>query len=98
MGKRKLILGVTAGAVIGGVVALFDRETRDFAKDKLATAKSGSSYVINNPSEAIHNLRNTFDQLNQTLSSGAANAINALEQVETTLDKVTNKNEVKEIK
>jgi gas vesicle protein len=97
MGKRKLLVSITIGAAVGGVTALFDRETRDYAKERLSAARNTSSYFMNNPSEAIHSLKNTFDQLNQTLSSGTANAINALEQVETTLDKVTNKKEVKEI-
>lgn len=97
MGKRKLILGITIGAVVGGATALFDRDTRNFAKEKLASAKSGSSYYMNHPSEAIHNLRNSVEQINQTISNGTSNAINALEQVETTLDKVTNKTGVKEI-
>lgn len=97
MGKRKLLVSITIGAAVGGVTALFDRETRDYAKEKLTAARSSSSYFMNNPSEAIHNLKNTFDQLNQTFASGTANAINALEQVESTLDKVTNKSAVNEI-
>jgi len=97
MGKRKLILGITIGAVVGGATALFDRETRDFAKGKLASVKSGSAYFISHPSEAIHSLRDSVEQINQTITNGTANAINALEQVESTLDKVTNKTAVKEI-
>ncbi|WP_067728698.1 YtxH domain-containing protein [Oceanobacillus damuensis] len=97
MGKRKLLLGITVGAAVGGVTALFDRDTREYAKEKLVSARTSSSYFMNHPSEAIHNLRDTFDQLNQTFANGAENAINALEQVETTLDKVTNKKEVNEI-
>ncbi|WP_337019238.1 YtxH domain-containing protein [Oceanobacillus massiliensis] len=97
MGKRKLLMGITLGAIVGGATALFDREAREYAKDKLTAAKSNSSYFMSHPSEAVHNLRDAFDQFNQTFADGAANAINALEQVETTLDKVANKKEVKEI-
>jgi len=97
MGRQKLIIGVVAGAVIGGVVSLFDKDTRVFVKTKCNQAKDGSSYYIKHPSEAVHNARNMLDTFNQTFSSGSANAINALEQVEETLDKFTNKNETKEI-
>ncbi|MFC4025719.1 YtxH domain-containing protein [Oceanobacillus longus] len=97
MGKRKLLLSITIGAAVGGVTALFDRDTRDYAKEKLTSARINSTYFMNHPSEAIHNLKDTFDQFNQTFANGAANAINALEQVEATLDKVTNKSEGKEI-
>ena len=92
MGKRRIILSMTIGAVVGGAVALFDKNTRSYAKGRFDAAKSCSSHFISNPSEAIHSLRNTFDELNQTIASGAENAINALEQVESTLEKVTNKN------
>ncbi|WP_087975162.1 YtxH domain-containing protein [Oceanobacillus rekensis] len=97
MGKRKLLVSITIGAAVGGVTALFDRQTRDYARERLRAARNTSSYFMNNPSEAIHNLKNTFNQLNQTFASGTTNAINALEQVETTLDKVTNKSKVNEI-
>ncbi|PAV28101.1 hypothetical protein CIL05_18510 [Virgibacillus profundi] len=97
MGKRRLFLGVAIGAAAGGLVTLFDKDTRDYTKEKLNAAKSGSTYFIQNPSEAIHNMRNAFDKFNQNFSSGAESAINALEQVEDTLEKVTNKSEPERI-
>lgn len=95
MGRQKLLLGVVIGAVVGGLVTLTDRETRIYAKTKLDDAKSGAAYILQNPSEAIENVRNTVDQLNQNITNGAENTINALEQVEGTLDKFVNKKEVK---
>ncbi|OZU87733.1 hypothetical protein CIL03_15315 [Virgibacillus indicus] len=97
MGKRKLFLGVAIGAAAGGLVTLFDKETRDYTKEKFNTAKASSSYFIQNPSEAVHNVRTAFDTFNQNFASGADSAINALEQVENTLEKVANKSEPKRI-
>ncbi|WP_152656770.1 YtxH domain-containing protein [Oceanobacillus sp. CFH 90083] len=97
MGKRKIILGVVAGAVAGGAVALLDKEARSYACKKVKDVKSASSYYISNPSEAIQGLQSTVDKVNQVFESGSANAMNALEQVEQTLDKVTNKFSGKEI-
>lgn len=97
MGKRKLILGVVAGAVAGGAVALLDKDTRSYACGKVKEVKDSSSYYISNPSEAIQGLQNTVDKVNQAFESGSANAMNALEQVEQTLEKVTNKFGNKEI-
>jgi gas vesicle protein len=92
MGKRKLIVSVVTGAAVGGLVALFDKETRTYTKSKLGTVKSSSSYFFKNPSEAVHNVRTAFDTFNKSFASGAENAINALEQVENSLDKINNKN------
>ncbi|WP_085993180.1 hypothetical protein [Oceanobacillus senegalensis] len=96
MGKRRLISGMVIGATVGTIVSLLDKDTRDYAKSTLESAKSGSTYYIQHPSEAIVAVRNTVDRLNETVASGADNAINALEQVETTIDKFTNKNSTKE--
>jgi len=97
MGRRKILLGMVVGAVAGGATALIDKDARDYAKKKLVLAKATSSYYISHPSEAVHNLKQTVDKLNHVFASGSSNAINALEQVEQTLDKVTNKSERKEI-
>lgn len=91
MGKRKIILGVVAGAVIGGAASLFDKEARSYACGKVKDMKAASSYYISNPSEAIQGLQKTVDKVNHVFESGSSNTMNALEQVEQTLDKVTNK-------
>ncbi|RKQ31375.1 YtxH domain-containing protein [Oceanobacillus halophilus] len=91
MGKRRLITGMVLGATVGTVVALFDKDTRDYAKTLTDNAKSNTTYYFKHPAEAVETVRNTVDRLNQTVASGADNAINALEQVETTIDKFTNK-------
>ncbi|RDW17206.1 YtxH domain-containing protein [Oceanobacillus chungangensis] len=95
MGRQKLMLGVIIGAVVGGLATLADKETRIYAKTKLNDAKSGATYVLQNPAEAVQNVRNTVDQLNHSITNGAESTINALEQVEGTLDKFVNKKEVK---
>ncbi|BAC12830.1 YtxH domain-containing protein [Oceanobacillus iheyensis] len=97
MGKRKILLGMVVGAVAGGATALIDKESRDYAKKKLVLAKATSSYYTSHPSEAINGIKQTVDKLNNAVASGSSNAINALEQVEQTLDKVTNKIDRKEI-
>lgn len=90
MGRRRLITGMVVGATVGTVVALLDRETRDYAKSQLEVAKTNGSYLVKHPSEAIEKFRNTVDEWNHAISSGADNAINALEQVEDTINKFTN--------
>lgn len=91
MGKRKLIIGVIVGAVAGGLVSLFDQETRAYTKSKLSQAKAKSSDLMKNPSQTVSDIRSTFDRINESVSGNLQKAINTLNEVEESLDKVTNK-------
>ncbi|HLR80853.1 MAG TPA: YtxH domain-containing protein [Bacillota bacterium] len=90
MGRRKLFTGIIVGAVVGGLTSLVDREVREYTKKKCSSFKETSGYYIKHPSEAVRKARVRFDEVNQTVSKGVTNTINALEQVEEALDSVTN--------
>lgn len=92
MGQRKLIIGTIAGALLGALAMQFDKETRAYTKESISKLKDSTNDLISNPAESVHKLRTSFDKLNQTISTGAESAINALDQVETSLDRITNKN------
>lgn len=91
MGKQKLCLGLIIGSIAGGLLSLLDRDARSYAKAKI----SGSSYYVKRPSEAVKGAKNAFDRFNTQFTTSADNAINALEQVENTIDQFT-KNEDRE--
>lgn len=93
MGKRNLFMGIFLGAIIGGLATLFNKETRAYTKGKASLCKAKTGYMIKYPSEAVRNTRVAFDQLNERLTNNAESVINALEQVENTLDKVSRKPE-----
>lgn len=97
MGKRKLCFGLIIGTIAGGLLSLIDRDARGYATAKMSAFKKDSSYYIKRPSEAVKNAKNTFDRFNTAFTRGADNAINALEQVETSLEKFTNKNDGEEL-
>ncbi|MCM3739509.1 YtxH domain-containing protein [Oceanobacillus luteolus] len=92
MGQRKLIFGMVAGALLGALAMQYDKETRSYTKECLNKLKDNSSELLSNPTETVHKLRESFDRVNQNFTVGAENTINALEQVETTLDRLMNKN------
>ena len=91
MGKRILCTGIIIGAVIGGLTALIDRDARGYVKEKSSVLRLKTSYYVRNPSVAVHNMRSSVDQLNKSLTSGAEGTINALEQLEKTLEKISTK-------
>ncbi len=88
VGKRTLCTGIIVGAVVGGLVALTNQDARDYARAKLSLAKAEAKYCLSNPSQTVHQFRQSFDEFNQKFASGADSAVNALEQIEHTLDKV----------
>lgn len=93
MQNNKMAIGVLIGALVGGLITLFDKKTRTATKTQCKNAKNKTNYYVKHPSEAIKNARIACNQFNDTFNKSADSAINALEQVETTIDQLTNKEE-----
>jgi len=91
MGKRRLLTGVISGAVIGGVISLFNEDARGYAKHKLCATRETASKLLDNPAETVRSVKQSIEELNDRITVGAENSVNALEQVENTLEKVTNR-------
>lgn len=87
MGKRKLITGIIVGASVGGLVTLFNQEARDYAKDGLCDLKDKATDYIENPSTAITQVKDIVHQITNLVGDNADGAINAIEQVENTVNK-----------
>jgi len=94
MGKRKLLSGMMIGAIVGGAVALLNKDARKYAQAKVISAKEKTSYVFKHPAEAVRASRMKIDYLNDHLINSFENAVNALEQVEQTLDRLVQKKDV----
>lgn len=87
MGKRKILTGIILGASVGGLVTLFNREARDYAKDGLSNLKDKTAEYVENPSTAISKVKDTVHQISSLVDNNADSAINAIEQVEKTVNK-----------
>lgn len=89
MGKNTLYTGIIAGAIIGGFLSLLDKETRQYAKGKYLVARSQMSGCLKHPSNSLNDARYYMNQFNDQFNENADQAINAIEQVEQTIDKFT---------
>ncbi|GAB4074423.1 hypothetical protein GCM10028778_19260 [Barrientosiimonas marina] len=96
MGKQKLCAGLIIGAIAGGLLSLLSRESRDYAKLKMGDVKNGSSFYVKRPSEAVRTAKSAFERFNAALSRNTDGAINALEQVEDTLNQFTSSEDEEE--
>lgn len=88
MGKRKLITGIIVGASVGGLVTLFNKDAREYAKEGLSELKVKTSDYVDNPSLAIHKVKDTVQTISTLVDDNTDGAINAIEQVEKTVNKL----------
>ena len=76
MGKRnKLVEGIVIGAIIGGAVSLFDKETRSSViqgskklKDKTTTLIQHPELVTDTVKEKYETIRTTIEQFSEDVS------------------------------
>lgn len=76
MGKRnKLVDGIVIGAIIGGAVSLFDKETRSSViqgskklKDKTTTLIQHPELVTDTVKEKYETIRTTIEQVSEDVS------------------------------
>jgi len=91
MGKKRLLTNIIVGGIVGGLVALRDKETRSYTTAKLDSVKRTCRKLKNNPSMVVAQVRTSIDEYNERLSEGVDRTINALEQVEDTVGKLVDK-------
>ncbi|GAE94409.1 hypothetical protein JCM21714_3564 [Gracilibacillus boraciitolerans JCM 21714] len=88
MGKELLVKGVVTGAVVGGLITLFDKDTRSFVSKNLQTCGSKSVYYVKHPADAIHQLNQGYAKCSKQLSSGLTFALDMLNQLQEVTQKV----------
>lgn len=89
MGKRTLWTGVILGAAVGGMISLLNEDARNYAKTTATASLENMTFYSKNPEVAIKEIKAKVTDLGDVLSESTNNAINAIEQVENTVVKVT---------
>lgn len=67
MGSNKFWKGVLMGALAGGAISLFDKDTRHSVMEGLKKGTKEVSYYISHPSETADKLREKTQQLRTTV-------------------------------
>lgn len=60
---KKLVLGVLAGAAVGGAIALLDRETREKTVQKASNLKTDVQYLYYNRGEVKEKAQGKFSKV-----------------------------------
>ena len=83
MASKKLCLSMLAEAVVGGIVALTDKEVRYELKNKWQDGKE----LIQNPSTIVTKARTKIEEVNGFVDRQTDQILNIFEQVEGTLSR-----------
>jgi len=87
MGKRRLWTGIIIGASVGGLISLFNDETREYVKESSSKVMDSATFYTTNPDIAINKVKRTVTTVNQMITSNTDSAMNVLDQVEDSLQK-----------
>ncbi|MFG6149818.1 YtxH domain-containing protein [Halobacillus sp. B23F22_1] len=88
MAENKLITGIVTGALIGGAIVLFDKNTRQYVMSKSKGAGNCCRNYIEQPSEAIHDLRLSYESFSKKLNNGIDEILVLLKKAEDALNKI----------
>lgn len=87
MGKRGLCTGIIVGAAVGGLVSLFNSETRTYVKESSGKLAEGASFYASNPDLAVNQVKKAVTTVNQAITSNTDSAMNVLDQVDGSIQK-----------
>ncbi|MCM3585539.1 YtxH domain-containing protein [Mesobacillus maritimus] len=65
--SKKFWLGMVLGALAGGAISLFDRETRLAVKGDFKKASNAVSYIAKHPEEFIEEVQGTVSKVKTTV-------------------------------
>lgn len=86
-GKRTFWTSMIAGACVGGLLSLLNKDARNYSKKVLQQTGETVKYLTTNPDVTVQKLKNTVETLNTLVSENSKSAMNALQQVENTVNK-----------
>ncbi|MCP1156952.1 YtxH domain-containing protein [Bacillus infantis] len=82
MGKTKLLQGMLLGAIAGGALSLFDKETRRAVLETSRKTAGSAAYYIKNPSKAVESVKQTAGSIRTTIEQVTEDVAFITEKVE----------------
>lgn len=86
-GKKAFWTGIITGPCIGGLVSLLNKDARAYGKQLFKSTSDTVKYLAKNPEESVLKVKHAVESLNQFVNENASSALNAIEQVENTVNK-----------
>lgn len=89
-GKRTFWTSIVAGACIGGLLSLLNKDARDYSKKMLQHTGEAVRYYSTNPDVTVEKVKNAVESISNLVNENTGSALNAIEQVENTVNKLKN--------
>lgn len=86
-GKRTFWTSIIAGACIGGLLSLLNKDARNYSKTVVKQTGDTLTYYTKNPDETVQKAKQSVQSVNNFISQNSTSALSALDQVETTVNK-----------
>jgi hypothetical protein len=87
--KSKFTLGLTIGATVGGLISLYDAQTRHHVRGSLMRAGSETMFYLRNPGVFVDDVKTSYAKVATSLSTTADKGLRGVEEVQHALQKVS---------
>lgn len=91
MGKKTFIKGIVIGAVVGGLVTLYDRDVRSYVKTASCNCLERTKTIVKNPTQALECVQSGLESLEENMEKGLNKVEDTLEQLEDFTESFLNK-------
>lgn len=86
-GKRTFWASIIAGACVGGLLSLLNKDARNYSKSVVKQTGETITHYTKHPDETVQKVKQSVQSVNDFVSHNSSSALSALEQVETTVNK-----------
>lgn len=86
MRKNLIVKGMVIGAIVGGALTLFDRDTRLSVNQKIKTTNRKTNYYLHHPSEFVAEVRNQYQAISETLIRGIDTTLAYMADIQRMID------------
>jgi methyl-accepting chemotaxis protein len=66
-GSQRFWLGMALGAIVGGAISLFDKDTRHSVQEDVRKVTGTVTYITKNPNEFIGEVKDTVNKVRSTV-------------------------------
>ncbi|SNZ16207.1 hypothetical protein SAMN05421503_2888 [Terribacillus aidingensis] len=87
--KSKFTLGLTIGATVGGLISLYDAQTRRHVRGSMMRAGSETMFYLRNPGVFVDDVKTSYAKVATSLSTTADKGLRGVEEVQHALQKVS---------
>src|SRR5699024_11065322 len=95
MGKRNVITVAVLGAIAGGLISLISKDTRNYVSEQKSLGKDQMVYMVQDTTQSIRNIQSTNIETAESAASSLDGALNAVDQVESTINDIRKEDQQK---